>query len=157
LRRPPIVPGIHCRYQHHLPPEEVLASSEYDPALRAAVYRHGLRVHQTIDVLVEWNSPRAGLDGILLEAKSGNQSYDAAVAQLRSYRATIRRSRGGRWLVWGVIESEESEAVTDAAVTNLLAESQRSTQDLWFFSSASAISRVLEQLGLANLRTETVA
>jgi hypothetical protein len=140
--------GVRCRYQHRFETEHVLATSEYDNALRAAVTRHQLAVHTNLDLLVELSPPRAGFHGIILEAKSGQQSYAAAVAQLKHYRAAIRRERGGRWLVWGVCELEEPLSATEAALKAVMPELQ-GTDDVWFFSPASAIPMVLRCLGIA--------
>lgn len=140
--------GMRCKYQHRFETEHVLATSEYDDALRAAVTRHQLGVHTNLDLLVELSPPRAGFHGIILEAKSGQQSYDAAVAQLKHYRAAIRRERGGRWLVWGVCELEEPTSATEAALAAVMPELQ-GTDDVWFFSPASAIPMVLRCLGIA--------
>lgn len=143
------IEGLRCRYQHSYKQEEVFATTEYDRALIAATERHGLRVHRDIDVLVEFSKPRAGFTGIVLEAKSGQQSYDEAVAQLKHYRAIVRRWHGGRWLILGVRELDEAEAVTKAALEAAITERDTVDEDVWFFCPATAIPTVLRGLGLA--------
>ena len=53
---------------------------------------------------------RYNLSEPVLEAKSGSQGFDAAVAQLRLYRRARQRRAGARYLVWGIVEQSECGA-----------------------------------------------
>jgi len=136
-------PILKCEFQHSIPRDQMLETAEFDHGLREAMERHRVSAPQWVDGLFEFNVPRKGLSGILLEAKSGAQGFRAAVFQLKCYRAALRVSHPGPMLVWGVVENE-ALALDDEARRQLgdAAEPGRST-DLWVFSTASAIPTVL--------------
>ena len=76
------------------------------------------------DALVTFDKPRAGFHGILLEAKSGAQSFADTVHQLKAYRAALKEQLPGPLLVWGVVESGgdrvkpfDAEALRKAALS----------------------------------------
>lgn len=124
-----------------VPSHPILETPEFDHALRAAIERHGVRVPKFIDVLVEFDTPRGGFDGILIEAKSGAQHPDAAIPQLRAYRAALRAEGYKRLLVWGIVEA--SWPWSPPSTSEVAAK-----QDLWVFSDASHIDHVLRATGV---------
>jgi hypothetical protein len=63
-----------------------------------------VNVPNRYDALVTFEEPRAGFSGILLEAKSGAQSFTDTVYQLKAYRAALRKTHPSPLLIWGVVE-----------------------------------------------------
>lgn len=124
-----------------VPSHPILDTPEFDHALRAAIDRHGVRVPKYIDVLVEFDTPRGGFDGVLIEAKSGSQQPDAAILQLRAYRAALRADGYKRLLVWGVVEASWPWVLPASSELN-------AEEDLWVFSDASRIGDVLRAVGI---------
>jgi len=47
-------------------------------------------IPQFVDLAFDFDEPRAGFDGLIVEAKSGVQPYRHAVAQLRTYEKRVR-------------------------------------------------------------------
>lgn len=135
--------GLRVRYQQSLKKEAVLATSEYQGSLAAAVDIFSIHTPQTIDIAFDFDETRAGFDGIILEAKSGGQQYGAAVPQLRVYRAARPRRPQSRYLVWGIIEKPERPDTTSYQVWQALSAASPA-EDVWLFSSADAIPTVLE-------------
>ncbi len=85
---------------------------------------------------------------LLVEAKSGSQAFDAAIHQLKCYRATLKSQLPARILVWGIVEQ-----VGDTDIMNSLDQLRedaltRPHEDLWVFSSAEHIQDVLTSISL---------
>lgn len=76
-----------------------------------------------------------------MEAKSGKQDASDTVYQLKTYRASIPRSDGERWLVWGV--AEQAGAVTSEHCEVIRERIQSGNGDVWAFSRADDIPFVL--------------
>jgi len=84
------LPGVTCRYQQALDRQTVLATPDYAGALAKAVDVFGGGIPQFVDLAFDFDEPRAGFDGLIVEAKSGVQPYRHAVAQLRTYEKRVR-------------------------------------------------------------------
>lgn len=142
------VPGIRCRYQLHVPKEQVLEAPEYGGGLRQAALRHDLRVPQYVDALFEFEQPRGGFHGILLEAKSGGQEPSEAIWQLKCYRSALRDRLPGPLLVWGVTERPHSPG-SEVLPLRSAGAGAEAGEDLWIFSGAEGIATGLQRLGLS--------
>ena len=92
-------------------------------------------------------SARAGFDGILIEAKSGSQMPDAAIAQLRAYRAALRAQGLGRLRVWGIVEAAWPWMPPMPGEVG-------GPEDLWVFSDADHVSAVLQSVGLVGAQRD---
>lgn len=147
-------PGLSYAYQHHVPHAVMLGTAEFDHGLREATMRHSVRVPANTDGWLLFDTARFGFHAILIEAKSGSQSYYETVHQLKCYRAALKSIVPGRILVWGIVEQEAGEEIS-AALDQVKREKRaRSEDDLWVFSSAEDIPRVLEAVGLLGSRDE---
>lgn len=145
-------PGAQCTFQARLAREDVLR--HFDAPMRDGVLRHGVTgLHLQPDVVVRFDTPRAGFAGIIVEAKSGAQEFGATLAQLQTYHAVLRERHGGRWLVWGVIESRpDGTAITEQQLTAIRgaagAVGGAAGDSMWVFSTADEIAPVLAAVGL---------
>lgn len=108
----------------------VLSTIEYQGSLAKAVQILGVGIPQSIDIAFDFDAKRAGFDGIIIEAKSGDQPYKNAVAQLRIYRAARPRQPQGRFLVWGVVEKPDRPDTTIEQVREILS-TVSSAEDVW--------------------------
>lgn len=136
--------GATCLYQQHLSREAVLSTPEYGEGLAAAVELFGLRVPTYVDLAFEFAAPRSGVDGIIVEAKSGGQGFDASVSQLRTYRRARTRRPGARYLVWGIVENPPADApLTRAHLDVLRLAAASGNGDIWAFSGAEHVGDVL--------------
>ena len=134
--------GMTCRYQEPLRREAVLATLDYVGALARAVEAFGVSIPKYIDLAFDFRVPRAGFDGLIVEAKSGSQQYGQAVAQLRTYRSARQRRPGSRYLVLGIVESPNDPELTRDELAGFIAAAP-SAEDLWLFSGADGIERTL--------------
>ena len=141
--------GSTCWYQQTLNREAVLSTPDFEQGLAEVAPVFGLRVPQRIDLAFDLDPSRQGISGIVVEAKSGSQGFDAAVAQLRVYRRARPRRAGERYLVWGIVETHVGGAITDVQLDWLRREIDRGEGDVWVFSAADSIGAVLELLGCA--------
>ncbi len=130
--------GIWIYYQQWLQQDRVLAT--YEAELASALKFFEVSTPKRVDLKFEFDAPRAGFDGIIIEAKSGVQRYDDTVAQLRAYRAARRPS--SRYLVWGVVENPLGYNKSFEELQCRFAAANKSA-DVWVFSSADAIPVVL--------------
>ena len=135
------LPGMSYGFQESI--SGVLESPEYGAGLRQAMRRHRVRVPRQMDGLLRFTRPMRGYTGIIIEAKSGSQSFDAAIYQLKAYRAAVQAAEPGNYLVWGIIEGSDESDIHAEALDQLEAES---TPDTWVFSSADRIPDVLTRL-----------
>jgi hypothetical protein len=104
----------------------------------------GLRLPTYVDVAFEFDEPLSGLDGIIAEAKSGSQGFNASVSQLRTYRRARPRRAGARYLLWGIVENPPSDApFTPLHVDALRRAAASGNGDVWAFSCAEQIRDVL--------------
>jgi hypothetical protein len=143
------LPGLAYHFQYTLPRDNVLATAEFDHGLREGTERHGVRVPGRADGWLVFASPQAGFHSILLEAKSGSQAFDAAIHQLKCYRAALKSHAPGRILVWGIVEQAEDIKIVKDSLHQLRDDaSARANEDLWVFSSAEYIQDVLTSIGL---------
>ena len=132
--------GVNVYYQQSLHREVVLAT--YEGSLASAVESFGVGIPRLVDLAFDFETKRAGFDGIIIEAKSGNQEYDKTVAQLRTYRAARPRGPCGRYLIWGVVETPGQVEATFEHLQRIFAAANKA-DDVWVFSSADAIPMVL--------------
>ena len=139
--------GTTCWYQRTLDRDSVLATPDFEQGLAEAVPVFRLGVPQRVDLVFEFESPRRGIDGLIIEAKSGTQGFDASVAQLRVYRNARPRRVGTRYLVWGIVEQAESGTITDSQLDWLRRKIEGGEGDVWAFSTVDSIEAVLELLG----------
>src|SRR6185503_3226604 len=98
------LPGLTCHFQYTIQRDSMLGSPEFSSSLREAVLRHNFALPQRVDALVLFDETRRGFKGLLLEVKSGGQSYDAAVHQLKCYRAALATRIPEPMIVWGITE-----------------------------------------------------
>lgn len=134
--------GVTCHHQQHLDRDGVLACTEYAGPLARAIDTFGVGIHQWVDLAFDFEAPRSGFGGIIVEAKSGAQRYEDAVAQLRTYRAARPRRAGTRFVIWAIAENPVQPATTADQVARALADA-RGADDVWVFSSAEDIDVVL--------------
>lgn len=95
-----------------------------------------------VDLAFDFETRRAGFDGIIVEAKSGDQRFKDTVAQLRTYRAARPRAPGGRYLIWGIVENPDQLGATFEDFRREFVAANKAA-DVWVFSSADAIPIVL--------------
>ena len=147
------LPGLTCLYQGWLGGER-LSDEELGAPCVSALERHGVVLPRRFDALVTFDKPRAGFHGILLEAKSGAQSFADTVHQLKAYRAALREQLPGPLLVWGVVEGggDRTKAFDVGALREGAAE-RKEGQDLWLFTSEGEIRKALEGVGLVEPET----
>lgn len=147
------LPGLTCLYQGWLGGER-LSDEELGAPCVNALERHGVVLPRRFDALVTFDKPRAGFHGILLEAKSGAQSFADTVHQLKAYRAALREQLPGPLLVWGVVEGggDRTKAFDVGALREGAAE-RKEGQDLWLFTSEGEIRKALEGVGLVEPET----
>jgi hypothetical protein len=134
--------GTTCHYQQGLDRNRVLATRDYAGPLANAVDAFGLRVPEYVDLAFDFDTPRFGFDGLIVEAKSGSQQYDATVAQLRTYRDARSRRSGSRYVIWGIIERPGSTEAIEDQLARVVSEAD-DEEDLWLFSGADDIGAVL--------------
>jgi hypothetical protein len=112
--------------------------------------RHQIRVPKYVDGWLAFDEPRCGFHGILVESKSGSQSFDAAIHQLKCYRATLRNRVPGRILVWGIVEQVDEDDAGDVLSKVQDETGRQASEDLWLFSDANSIPALLESIGLTS-------
>jgi hypothetical protein len=71
--------SVRYFYQKYFPREVILSTSEFPVQVRQAVDRHPASLPGRADGLIQLAKPRVGFNAILVEAKSGGQSFDAAI------------------------------------------------------------------------------
>ena len=106
----------------------------------------GLRVPERIDLAFDMDPALRGIDGIIVEAKSGSQGFDAAVGQLRVYRKARARRAGQRYLIWGIVEQPIAGPITCDQLEWLRQEIEVGQGDVWAFSGVDDIGAVLTLL-----------
>jgi hypothetical protein len=129
--------GINVYYQQSLNRRVVL--STYEAPLASAVETFDVGIPQFVDLAFDFETSRAGFDGIIIEAKSRNPQYEKPVAQLRTYRAA---RPGGRYIIWGIVENPDRPDKTFDEFQRIFAAANNAA-DVWVFSSADAIPMVL--------------
>jgi hypothetical protein len=139
--------GTTCSYQRTLDRDAVLSTPDFEQGLAEVVPVFGLSLPRRVDLAFDFDSPRCGIDGVLVEAKSGNQGFDAAVAQLRVYRRARPTRVGTRHLVWGIVEQSEGGAISEPQIDWLKRKIDSQEGDVWVFSTADSIPAVLGLLG----------
>jgi hypothetical protein len=142
------LPGLECLYQGWLGGER-LSDEELGAPCVNALERHGVVLPRRFDALVTFDRPCAGFYGILLEAKSGSQSFADAVHQLKVYRAALREPLPGPLLVWGVVEGGGDRAREfDAAALRAAVGERGEEEDLWVFTGEGEIGAALGAVGM---------
>ncbi|MCK6680813.1 MAG: hypothetical protein L6R30_00160 [Thermoanaerobaculia bacterium] len=147
------VSGVRGYYQHDVS-EAVREAAGRLGEPGDALVRHRVidGLPRRIDLLFQFDAPRRGLAGILLEAKSGEtQDLADTVWQLGVYRAALRTKNPEPLLVWGV--AERTATPTDLAAALALVRDRLAGgdvgEDLWLFTTGDQISEALALLGLA--------
>jgi hypothetical protein len=125
----------------------VLGSGEFDEPLALALARHEVPVPTRVDALIDFSPPRA-FARLILEMKSGGQSYDAAVYQLKCYRAALSDATAGRMAMWAIIEDEGPAAGTVQSSQVMEKEPPYGSDDVWVFTPSSQIWAGVRALGL---------
>jgi len=147
------LPGLTCLYQGWLGGER-LSDKELGAPCVSALERHGVVLPRRFDALLTFDKPRAGFHGILLEAKSGSQSFADTVHQLKAYRAALREQLPGPLLVWGLVEGGgDRTKVLDVEALREAAAERKEGHDLWLFTSEGEIRKALEGMGLVEPET----
>lgn len=138
------LPGLTCLYQGWLGGER-LCDEELGAPCVSALERHGVVLPRRFDALVTFDKPRAGFHGILLEAKSGAQSFADTVHQLKAYCAALREQLPGPMLVWGVVEGggDRTKEFNRYALEEAVKVREEGA-DLWLFTSEGEIGEALE-------------
>ena len=143
------LPRLTCLYQGWLGGER-LSDEELGAPCVSALERHGVVLPRRFDALVTSDKPRAGFHGILLESKSGAQSFADTVHQLKAYRAALREQLPGPLLVWGVVEGGgDRTKAFDAFALEEAAMEREEGEDLWLFTGEGEIAEALGSLCLA--------
>lgn len=93
-----------------------------------------------VDLAFDFDRRLSGFDGILVEAKSGSQDYASTVAQLRTYAQARERRLGSRYLLWGLVERANMDAMPEH-IAGVVSGNQQA--DAWVFSSADRIQELL--------------
>jgi hypothetical protein len=143
--------GVTGWYQQPLDRDDVLATPSYADGLAAATVPFSLRIPRWIDIAFDFDHPRGGFQGILVEAKSGTQTYDAAVHQLRVYREARPRRAAGRFVVWGIVEKPPGGPVSPDQLKHLAGQASADA-DLWVFSGSESIRPILHTILENNLQ-----
>ena len=147
------LPGLRYFYQKSFPREVMLGTHEFLPEVREAIVRHDAGVPGRADGLLQFETPRLGFSAVLVEAKSGNQAFDATIYQLKSYQAALAKTSSSRILVWGIVEKEPDSYQNTPMSKRLKALRQafESTNqgDFWMFSTANEIKSILDALGFS--------
>jgi len=142
------LPGMTCFYQGWHGGER-LSDEEPGAPCVSALERHGVVLPRRLDALVRFDRPIAGFSGILLEAKSGAQSFADTVHQLEAYRAALREQLPGALVIWGVVEGGGDRAKAFAPYeTHLAATKREEGDDLWLFTSEEEIREAIVAAGL---------
>jgi len=141
------VPGVECAYQGWLGGQE-LSDDELGVECVRALRRHEVTLPRNFDALLRFDAPRAGFHGILVEAKSGAQSFTDTVYQLKAYRAALRGSVPGPLVVWGIVEGGGGGSPLDLAALEHDLVRRSPGEDLWLFTSEDEIGQAAEALGL---------
>lgn len=137
--------SVTCRYQEALARTAVLGAPDYLGSLARSVVAFDVSVPGVIDLVFDFNHRRNGFDGIVVEAKSGSQSYRDTVAQLRTYQGARHRVPGTRYILWGIVQSSDLSNAARERVAQVAANASAS-EDLWVFSCADDIAPVLSTL-----------
>lgn len=144
------LPGLRYHFQYNLDRGQVLRTDEFANGLREAMARHRVRVHQRIDGWLVFDEPRAGFDGVLVEAKSGDyQKPHDTIYQLKAYRAALKTRSRQRLLIWGITKAPVELREPLPVAPSTAAE----PTDHWVFSSAEDIADVLASLGLTTSKS----
>jgi len=139
--------GATLLYQYTLDSQKVLETPWYAGGLASAVRVFNLSLPRRVDLIIEFPKPRNEFDGIIVEAKSGDQSFEATIHQLRIYSSAYNRRPGSHYLCWGIVERAKEKSVDLAGTAHL----RRGAidGDLWAFSGPEAIPDVLNSVGLS--------
>lgn len=134
-----VVADITAHYQPTLARERALLA--YRDCDLDALRVFDVRVPSRADLTFELAAPRnRRFDGILVEAKSGDQDYGSALEQLRVYRQSIPRRPGQRLLIWGITEHA---SLRPDQLDWLRKRCRDSEGDIWAFSGIEDMRSVL--------------
>lgn len=132
------VGDLRLRIQQSVDRAVLLRSGEYQPELAGALSQFDVPLPERMDLVVTFqNGSRAGFAGIIIEAKSGSQTYGHALEQLRAYRAGYPRGGNERFLVWAVTEHAGPLAPADRSW--IRDQCATGSADVWVFSSAASV------------------
>jgi hypothetical protein len=146
-----VFPQLQVTYQKWFAKKDIFQDGNLSAQLFDGVKRHEVELPRQADIVVQFAQQNREFNGILMEVKSGQQSYKDCVFQLQSYAQALPRNRHGKWLIWGIVEF--AQPVTEHQLESLSKEIRCfPDRDLWVFSAASDIQRILHHLALDNLR-----
>lgn len=140
-------PGTEARIKRHFGLENVRRAAGLPEALAAAIRRFAVRLPVEADIVLRFEPPRSGFDGILIEVKSGGPQYKQTVMQLQTYRRALGI---GRFLVLGVVEHPRQGSITDAQLDWIRAQANATPpRDVWAFTAADDLPAILDAVGLS--------
>lgn len=144
--------GLRATFQRSFHGQALQAAMQLSPVAGAAMQAFAVRQPKITDLIVHFDTPRNGFDGVLIEAKSGGVQYRHAVWQLQIYRRALEAIRPRRMLVMGVCENPKQGRLTPAQVSWLQAEA-KTAGDVWAFAGPADIGAVLTAIGLSSTGT----
>ena len=139
------IPRAVYHYQYNLKP---LHSSEFSDVLSDAVELQKVKIPNFADGYLEFDTRFNGFDGILVEAKSGqNRETGDTVYQLKSLLAAIRKEMdGGRFLSLGIVESSDKDNNLNHYLEFVSDKYAHSENDMWCFLKADEIEWAIKSL-----------
>ena len=140
-----VIPGARYTYQKSICRDAMIRSEIFDPGLRRALLRQpSIRQGWDVDGWLALDQPINGLDGIVIEAKSGAQGLEQPLYQLMLYRSALKEAGAGRLFMWGVVEKQQEATNLQSQLRSLCTHASTALEeDVWFFSDASAIPQVI--------------
>ncbi len=135
---------VNVYYQQSIDRDRILADYADEALSTSAVDVFNLRIPRRIDLAVDFERTRAGFDGIIIEVKSGGQQFDSTVAQLRTYRAARERVPDSRYIIWGIVEQPDEPDLPLAELQRYVVAEAARAADVWIFSSADNIPKILD-------------
>lgn len=142
------VDGLHATFQRSFRAQELTAAMRLSPVAGAAMTVFAVRQPKITDLILHFEAPRNGFDGVLIEAKSGGVQYRDAVWQLQVYRRALEAIRPRRMLVMGVSENPNQGRLTPEQL-EWIGSHAATPGDVWAFCGAADIAGVLKSAGLS--------
>lgn len=146
--------GISATFQRSFRSHELSAAMQLSPIAGAAMQIFAVRQPKITDLILHFDRPRNGFDGVLIEAKSGGVQYRRAVWQLQIYRRALEAIRPRRMLVLGVSENPNQGRLTPAQTEWVRAEAE-TPGDVWAFCGPDDLHNVLVAAGIGHHRSVT--
>lgn len=130
--------------------EAVIDKAYCEDGLSSAMRHFDLRVHCRPDLLCQFTPAKGGFAGMIVEFKSGGQTFSDALHQLRMYRKARKAQNSGRLVLWGIVEKAEKFPL-DASRLEWLKSQAEGQEDVWLFTGADPVDlkQALATLGLS--------